>query len=266
MRIALGIEYNGSSFSGWQRQKNAETVQQHVEQCISKVANTSTTVQAAGRTDTAVHATEQVVHFDCDSERELKAWVMGVNSNLPNSISVLWAQHVDQEFNARFSAKSRRYRYIVFNHATRPALLDKLVTWQYSKLNLQNMQNAAQHLVGTHDFTSYRAMACQAKSPVRTVHEIVLSQHNEFILIDMHANGFLHHMVRNIVGVLLSIGKNEQHKDWSLEVLEKRDRTLGGVTAPPDGLYLVKVQYDEKYFLNPGIRWPAIANITPTES
>ena len=176
---------------------------------------------------------------------------------------MIWAKQVDQEFNARFSAQSRRYRYIVYNHSTRPALLDKLVTWQYAKLNLQNMQHAAQHLVGTHDFTSYRAVACQAKSPVRTVHAITLTQCNEFILIDIHANGFLHHMVRNIVGVLISIGKNEQHKDWSLEVLEKRDRTLGGVTAPPDGLYLVKVQYDEKYAFNPAIRWPAIANIDP---
>lgn len=261
MRVALGIEYNGSNFCGWQRQKNAESVQQHVEQCISQVANTPITVQAAGRTDTAVHATEQVVHFDCDSKRELKAWVMGVNSNLPNSISVLWAQHVDQEFNARFSAQSRRYRYIIFNQTTRPALLDKLVSWQYTKLNLQNMQHAAKHLIGTHDFTSYRAVACQAKSPVRTIHDIELVKQNEFIFIDIHANGFLHHMVRNIVGVLIAIGKNEQHQDWSLEVLEKCDRTLGGVTAPPDGLYLVKVQYDEKYGFNTAIRWPPIAGL-----
>ena len=205
------------------------------------------------------------MHFDCDNERELKAWVMGVNSILPNSISVLWAHYVDQEFNARFSAQSRRYRYIIYNHATRPALLDKFVTWQYAKLNIKNMQHAANHLIGTHDFSSYRAVACQAKSPVRTVYNIELYQRNEFIFIDIHADGFLHHMVRNIVGVLLSIGKNEQHKDWSLEVLEKRDRTLGGVTAPPDGLYLVKVQYDEKYGFNPEIRWPAIADLMQSD-
>lgn len=259
MRIALGIEYNGSFYCGWQRQKNAESVQQYVEEAISKVADSPVVVQAAGRTDTAVHATEQVIHFDCDNERELKAWVLGVNANLPDSISVFWAQTVDEEFSARFSAQSRRYRYIIYNSRTRPALLDKLVTWQRVALDFSNMQHAAKHLVGKHDFTSYRAVACQANSPVRTVHEIKLSQFKKFIYVDIHADGFLHHMVRNIVGVLMMIGKGEQDKDWSLEVLEKKDRTMGGVTAPPDGLYLIKVHYDEKFGFDPEIKWPAIA-------
>ena len=261
MRIALGVEYNGSHFSGWQRQTNAKSVQQTLEQAISKVADAMTFVQAAGRTDTGVHATEQVVHFDCDNTRELKAWIMGVNSYLPNSVSVLWAKHVDEQFHARFSAKSRRYRYVIYQHATRPALLDGLLTWQYANIDLGKMQNAAKHLVGTHDFTSYRAVACQAKDPTRTVYELNLSQRNEFIFMDIRANGFLHHMVRNIAGVLISIGKNEQHEDWTLEVLENCDRTLGGITAPAAGLYFVKVQYDEKYGLNEKIRWPAITAI-----
>ena len=259
MRIALGVEYNGSQFYGWQRQSNADSVQQHLENAISKVANTPTLVKAAGRTDTGVHATEQIVHFDCENERVLKAWVRGVNSYLPNSVSVLWAKKVEDEFHARFSAQSRRYRYVIFNHATRPALLDHLVTWEYAALDLQKMQQASKHLVGTHNFTSYRAVACQAKSPIRTIHEITLSKHNEFILIDIHADGFLHHMVRNIMGVLITIGKGEHVADWSLEVLKNCDRTLGGVTAAAAGLYLVKVQYDKKYDLNTTIRWPAIA-------
>ncbi len=261
MRIAIGVEYNGSQYCGWQRQTNADSVQQCLEQAISKVADTQTFVQAAGRTDTGVHATEQVVHFDCENDRELKAWVMGVNSYLPNSISVLWAKHVEDEFHARFSARSRRYRYLIYNHDTRPALYDGLLTWEYVALELEKMQQSAKHLIGTHDFTSYRTVACQAKSPVRTVHDIVIRQHREYILMDIHADGFLHHMVRNIAGVLITIGKNEQNENWSLEVLEKRDRTLGGITAPAAGLYLVKVHYDEKFDLNPAIRWPAIANI-----
>jgi len=260
MRIALGVEYNGSQFCGWQRQSNTETVQQRLEEAISIVANTPTITTAAGRTDTGVHATEQIVHFDCDNERELKAWVMGVNTNLPNSISVLWAKHVDDDFHARYSAQFRRYRYVILNQATRPALLDRLVTWEYVALNLQKMQHAAQHLLGTHDFTSYRAVACQAKSSIRTIDEITLSKHDEFIFMDIRANGFLHHMVRNIMGVLIDIGKGEQSEDWSLDVLQKCDRTLGGVTAPAAGLYLVKVQYDENFGLDTRIKWPAIVN------
>lgn len=260
MRIALGVEYNGSQFCGWQRQSNAETVQQRIEEAISIVANTPIITTAAGRTDTGVHATEQIIHFDCESERELKAWVMGVNTNLPNSVSVLWAKLVGDGFHARYSAQFRRYRYVILNQATRPALLDHLVTWEYAPLDLKKMQHAAQHLLGTHDFTSYRAVACQAKSSIRTIDEITLSKHDEFIFMDIRADGFLHHMVRNIMGVLIDIGKGEQSKNWSLDVLEKCDRTLGGVTAPAAGLYLVKVQYDKNFGLDARIKWPAIMN------
>jgi tRNA pseudouridine38-40 synthase len=260
MRIALGIEYNGSQFYGWQRQLSPNTVQQSVEEAISKVADSSIKLIAAGRTDTGVHATEQVIHFDCDNARELKAWVRGVNRYLPNSVSVMWAKRVSDEFHARYSAKSRRYRYIIYNNVARPALLDKLVTWEYGELDLHTMQNAAKHLLGVHDFSSYRAVACQANSPMRTVYEIKLSKHNEFIVMDIHANAFLHHMVRNIMGVLMTIGRGEKPQDWSLEVLEKQDRTCGGITAPAAGLYLVKVSYDECYNFDEKIRWPAIAS------
>lgn len=256
MRIALGIEYNGSQFCGWQRQTHASSVQQTVEEAISKVANTPIRIYAAGRTDAGVHATEQVVHFDSSTERDIKAWVMGVNTHLPNSISILWARSADQGFHARRSAQARRYRYVILNRATRPALLNQRVTWVFRPLDRAVMQQAAGYLQGTHDFSSYRASSCQAKSPIRTVHEINIRQQGEFIYIDVHADGFLHHMVRNIVGVLITIGKGEQPASWSQTVLEHCDRVLGGVTAQASGLYLVKVQYDDKYRFDSTIRWP----------
>ncbi len=259
MRIALGIEYNGSSFYGWQRQSHAPSVQQTVEEALSKIACVDVRIHTAGRTDTGVHATEQVVHFDSAVERENKAWVKGANSNLPNTVSILWAKHVNEEFHARYSAISRHYRYVIFNCTVRPALLHKQVTWIYPSLDIKKMQSAAKFLVGTHDFTSYRALACQAKSPIRTVHKIGVQQQNEFIYINIHANGFLHHMVRNIAGVIISIGKGEHAETWSQEVLEHRNRTLGGVTAEPSGLYLVKVQYDDKFNMDQYIRWPNFA-------
>lgn len=260
MRIALGIEYNGSHFSGWQRQLNADSVQQFMEEAISNIADEKIIITTAGRTDTGVHATEQIIHFDCSNPRELKSWVKGVNRYLPNSISVLWAKSVDDNFHARYGARSRLYRYVVCNRATRPALLDNLVSWEYAPLDMQKMQHAANHLQGTHDFTSYRTVHCQAKSPVRTIEEITFTKRNEFVFMDIRANAFLHHMVRNIMGVLLSIGRAERAEDWSLEVLQKRDRTFGGMTAPAAGLYLVKVQYDEIYALDTEIRWPAIVS------
>lgn len=256
MRIALGVEYDGSQFYGWQRQIDDNTIQQTIEHAISKVADTEIAVQAAGRTDTGVHATEQVLHFDCDRQRDLKAWVMGVNTHLPHSVSILWAQEMQDDFHARFSAESRRYRYVILNRDTRPALMHKKVTWVFQSLNVANMQQAAMSLLGRHDFTSYRAVACQAKSPVRTMHQIKITQHNQLILIDLHADGFLHHMVRNIAGVLISIGKGDQDVSWSKEVLEKQDRSLGGVTASAGGLYLVKVHYADKFNLDAAIRWP----------
>ncbi len=258
MRIALGIEYNGSHFFGWQRQTDANTVQQTLEQAISRVADTSVRIHAAGRTDTGVHATEQIIHFDCSTQRDTRAWVMGVNTYLPDSVSVLWAKAVHENFHARHSAISRHYRYVILNRPMRPAILGKQVTWVHRALDSVSMRYAALSLKGTHDFSSYRALACQAKSPVRTVHQLTVYRQGEFIFLDVHADGFLHHMVRNIAGVLIAIGKGEQEVTWAETVLERCDRTLGGVTAPAAGLYLVKVQYDDRYGLNPAVQWPAI--------
>ncbi len=259
MRIALGIEYDGSRYYGWQRQPHALSVQQKVEEAVSKVANTPIQIHAAGRTDTAVHATEQIVHFDCSVMRDNKAWVMGTNTYLPDSISILWAKQVDEKFHARFSATSRRYRYVILNRATRPAILYGKVTWVYKLLNHEHMSQAAQCLIGEQDFSSYRALTCQAKSPIRTVHDLSVTRQGEFIFVDVHADGFLHHMVRNIAGVLIEIGAGEQTIDWANTILEHRDRTQGGVTAQASGLYLVKVQYDDTYGLNNRIRWPVFA-------
>lgn len=260
MRVALGIEYSGTPFCGWQRQPHANSVQQAIEEALAKVADAPVRIHVAGRTDTGVHATEQVIHFDSPVAREMKAWVRGVNTYLPDSISILWAHVVAEDFHARYSAQSRRYRYVILNRPSRPALLHQQVTWVYQKLDHDSMQQAAKYLIGQHDFSSYRALACQAKSPMRTVHQINIGQQGEFIFVDIHADAFLHHMVRNIAGVLIAIGRGEQNINWSRMVLELRDRTLGGVTAKPSGLYLVKVQYDDKYELNSPIRWPVFAN------
>lgn len=253
MRIALGVEYDGSAFCGWQFQDHSPSVQEAVEKALSKVANEPVRVVCAGRTDTGVHATEQVIHFDTEVERSERSWVYGANANLPKEVAMLWATPIDEEFHARFSAVRRRYRYVIFNRNVRPTFLAWRTSWDYRPLDVARMAEAAQCLVGEHDFSSYRAVGCQAKSPVRTVNDIQLSRHNELIFIDIEANAFLHHMVRNIAGVLMAIGAGERPVDWATEVLEHRDRTLGGVTAPPSGLYLTGVTYPEQFHL-PQIR------------
>lgn len=248
MRIALGIEYDGSEFCGWQLQKDAvRTVQGAVEQALGKVANHEVRVTCAGRTDTGVHATEQVIHFDTDAVRDERAWVYGANANLPKDVVVLWARPVPDDFHARFSAQRRAYRYVIFTREVRPTFLAYRVTWHYKTLDIERMQSAANYLLGEHDFSSYRAVACQAKSPVRTVHRLEISSHGPFIFIDVEANAFLHHMVRNIAGVLMAIGSGDYTPEWSREVLLAKDRALGGVTAPPHGLYLTRVGYPEEF-------------------
>lgn len=249
MRIALGIEYDGRPYCGWQYQDHSPSVQAEVEQALSNVAAHPVRVTCAGRTDTGVHAAEQVVHFDTEAIRDGKAWVMGTNTNLPNSVSVLWAQAVDETFHARFSALRRRYRYVIFNRPVRPAVLAGRVAFNFRRLDESRMRAAAQYLLGEHDFNAYRALACQAKSPVRTVYRLDVTRRDELILIDIEANAFLHHMVRNIAGVLMAIGAGELEPEWAKEVLDGRDRSLGGVTAPPDGLYLMEVVYPEVFAL-----------------
>jgi tRNA pseudouridine38-40 synthase len=250
MRIALGVEYSGSDFYGWQRQPHARTVQGCVEAALSKVANHPVTVVCAGRTDTGVHAVEQVIHTDVTAQRSMRSWVLGTNSNLPADISILWARPVDETFHARFSAMQRHYRYIILNRFTRPALLVNQVTWEHQPLEIERMQQAGDYLVGTHDFTSYRSVACQAKNPIRTVTRLMISRQENQVVIEISANGFLHHMVRNIAGVLMTIGGGEQTPAWTRAVLEARDRTVGGITAPASGLYLWGVDYPAVYKLH----------------
>ena len=249
MRIALGIEYDGSPYCGWQYQDHSPSVQEHVEQALAKVANHPLRIYCAGRTDTGVHASWQVVHFNTASQRFDYQWVKGANTHLPDSISVLWARQVSEEFHARYSAQRRHYRYVIFNRPVRPAFLAKRVVWEYRPLNEARMQQATRYLVGEHDFSSYRALGCQAKSPVRTLYQLEVSRRGEFVFLDLEANGFLHHMVRNIAGVLMSIGAGEHEPEWAKQILDHQDRTLGGVTAAPDGLYLTAVSYPDAFAL-----------------
>lgn len=246
-RIALGVEYNGAAFSGWQIQEGTATVQACVESALSTVANHPVRVACAGRTDAGVHALGQVVHFDSDAPRTMRSWVFGANANLPKEISVLWAQPVSDDFHARFSAIRRRYRYVILSRPVRPTFLAGRVSWDYRPLDEKRMAAAAAHLVGEHDFTSYRALACQAKSPVRTLYRLAVTRQDDLVFLDIEANAFLHHMVRNIAGVLMAIGAGEREPLWAREVLEMRDRTLSGVTAPPHGLYLMEVGYPEVF-------------------
>lgn len=248
MRIALGIEYNGAAFSGWQIQDGGlRTVQGCLEAALSKVADHPVRVACAGRTDAGVHAIGQVVHFDSDAPRTMRAWVFGANANLPDEASVVWAQPVTEDFHARFSARRRRYRYVIFTRPVRPTVLAWRVAWDYRPLDEKRMAEAGAHLIGEHDFSSYRALCCQAKSPVRTVYRLDVTRQDDLIFIDIEANAFLHHMVRNIAGVLMAVGAGEREPVWAREVLELRDRTLGGVTAPPHGLYLMDVGYPEAF-------------------
>lgn len=248
MRIAAGIEYDGQAFKGWQLQSHEQrTVQAAVEQALSSVAAHPVRVFCAGRTDTGVHAVGQVVHFDTEAQRTPRNWVLGANVNLPATVALQWALPVDDSFHARFSAKSRTYRYLILNRPHRSCLLAGRATWVHKPLDAARMHTAGQALVGTHDFSSYRAVGCQANSPVRTLHELRVRQRGELIELRVHANAFLHHMIRNIAGVLMAVGRGERAVDWAREVLELRDRTLGGVTAPPDGLYFERVEYPEAF-------------------
>ena len=248
MRIALGIEYDGQEFCGWQSQKgDLPTVQAVLEAGLSTVANSSVKVICAGRTDTGVHACGQVVHFDTEVDRDERAWILGANANISKAISVVWAKPVSEKFHARFSAVRRRYRYVIANRLVRPTFAAGRVSWEYRPLDEQRMQQATNHLLGEHDFNSYRTAACQAHSPVRTIHRLEVTRKEDLVIIDIEANAFLHHMVRNIAGVLMAIGAGEQAVDWSRDVLGARDRTMGGVTAPPHGLYFMGVEYPPEF-------------------
>lgn len=250
-RIALGLEYRGARYRGFQRQSSGvPSVQEALEKALTKVAGgVPVSVVCAGRTDARVHASGQVVHFDIPVVRSMRAWTMGANMNLPPDISVTWAKEMPAHFHARFSAVARRYRYVIYNDQIRPASLAEEVTWNHRPLDVSRMREASHALVGTHDFSAYRASQCQAKSPVKTIHHLQLIEHGRLMVLDVRANAFLHHMVRNIAGVLMTIGAGERPVGWAKEVLDGRLRSNGGVTGHPHGLYLVQVEYPEEFSL-----------------
>ncbi len=247
MKIALGIEYNGCNYYGWQRQSISPTIQESIETALSTIADESIRIHCAGRTDTGVHAIQQVIHFETLSIRDTHAWVRGTNSILPQDISVTWALETDDDFHARFSAEERTYQYLILNRPARPAIFNGLVTWESRPLDFCKMKQASSCFIGQHDFTSYRAVACQANSPIRTLHNLEFDRLEDWIVITLTANAFLHHMVRNIAGVLMAIGLGKKEVNWAADVLAAKDRTAGGVTAPPDGLYLVNIQYPDRF-------------------
>ncbi|HCJ50692.1 MAG: tRNA pseudouridine(38-40) synthase TruA [Gallionellales bacterium CG_4_10_14_3_um_filter_54_96] len=249
MRIALGIEYDGRPYSGWQSQPDQPTVQDALQAALSQIADAPISVIAAGRTDTGVHALEQVVHFDAPHARPLTAWVRGVNALLPDSISVRWAHPVSDEFHARFSAQGRSYRYLLLNRPVRSAIQAGKVGWFHLPLDLAAMQQATQYLLGEHDFSAFRAAECQAKSPIKCMNNIDIYREGERLVFDLQANAFLHHMVRNIVGCLVYVGKGKYPPTWLAEVLASRERRLAAPTFAPDGLYLRRISYDAKWGL-----------------
>lgn len=245
----MGLEYDGSAYAGWQTQAHAQGIQPLIESALSFVADEPIAAMAAGRTDAGVHAALQVIHFDCAVTRSERGWVMGANSNLPDHISMLWARQLTQEFHARHSARWRSYRYVILNRKPRPALLRERVCWIREPLDAVRMHEAAQVLVGEHDFSSFRAAECQSSTPMRNVHSIRVSRCGEYVVIDVTANAFLHHMVRNIAGVLIAVGRGKQPVSWPHEVLLARQRTAGGVTAAASGLYLFGVGYPDAFGL-----------------
>lgn len=250
MRWALGVEYDGSAYHGWQMQQDGvRSIQQTVEEALSYVADHSVQIVCAGRTDAGVHASGQVIHFDSTAERSARGWLMGANTRLPPDISLRWAQPVAEDFHARYSALSRRYRYFIFNHPMRHALYGHYLTWQYRPLDEKRMHEAAQYLLGEQDFTSLRAAGCQSKTPWRNIMSVEVSRCGHIVLIDITANAFLHHMVRNIAGVLMQVGCGRRDPVWVRELLQLRERAQAPATAPAYGLYMVDVAYPEHFAL-----------------
>ena len=249
MRLALGVEYDGTDFLGWQRLTHGATVQAALESALSFVADGPVEVTCAGRTDAGVHARCQVVHFDATVERTPRGWMMGANSRLPRSVCVRWAQVANEDFHARFSARARRYRYRILNRPVRAALEARYVTWERQPLDVALMHAAAQSLVGEHDFSAFRTVACQARHARREVQEITVRRIEDEVMLEIQANAFLHHMVRNIVGSLLPVGRGEQSPAWIAALLAGRDRSLAGPTAPAEGLTFLRPLYPREHGL-----------------
>ncbi|MDI9245501.1 tRNA pseudouridine(38-40) synthase TruA [Marinobacter sp. CHS3-4] len=247
-RVVLAFEYDGRKFHGWQYQKSGlRTVEGELSKAAAKVADHPVELVCAGRTDAGVHASYQIAHFESTSERSLRSWVMGINTALPADVAVHWAGQGENDFHARFSATYRRYRYVIHNHPVRPGIQHGQVSWIYRTLDESLMHQAAQQLVGEHDFSAFRAAGCQSRSPIRFLESIQVHRKGHYLVIDVQANAFLHHMVRNIAGALMAVGKEEQRPEWIREILESRDRRRAGVTAPPHGLYLVDVGYSSDF-------------------
>lgn len=249
MRIVLGLEYDGSAFHGWQIQPAGGTVQNAVQTALLEIAGEPLSVVCAGRTDAGVHATGQVVHFDCTAERPPSAWVRGVNTFLPPAVAVRWAQQVDDGFHARFSAHGRCYRYVLINRAQRSGVWHGRAGWYHHPLDVEAMQKAASLLLGEHDFSAFRAAACQARTPVKTLRQADVRRFGDFVVFDFEASAFLHHMVRNLVGSLVYVGQGKQQPEWIAELLVAADRRHAAPTFSAAGLYLVGVRYEAHWGL-----------------
>jgi tRNA pseudouridine38-40 synthase len=257
-RLALGVAYDGRRFHGWQSQPDGQTVQDHLESALSRFADAPVATVCAGRTDTGVHALQQVVHLDPPVHRDLFSWVRGTNRFLPPDIAVQWCREVSAEFHARNSARGRRYRYLLLESAVRPALEAGRCGWVFRPLDGQAMQRAAAHLLGEHDFSAFRAAACQALSPVKTLRQLDISRHGAYWRFDFEASAFLHHMVRNIMGCLVAVGTGSHPPEWMAEVLASRSRQAAAPTFAPDGLYFVGPRYDAAHGLpdrTPAMDW-----------
>ena len=250
-RWAAGVEYLGTRYSGWQWQDHAPSIQQEVERVLSAVADQPVKVTAAGRTDAGVHALNQVIHFDSEAARAPHAWLLGGNSQLPRDVSLRWVQPVDVDFHARYGATARSYRYVMWSSRARSALLEGRVCWLVDPLDADAMHRAAQALVGEHDFSAFRDADCQSKTPVRRLHGLSVRKHGDFTVLDVKGNAFLHHMVRNIAGVLMAIGQHKQPEGWARAVLESRSRAKGGVTAVAGGLCVLGPEYPARFALPP---------------
>jgi len=257
VRIAIGVSYDGSGFDGWQSQPSGNTVQDQLDRALSRIADTPIRVTGAGRTDAGVHACAQVAHFETEAKRPESAWVRGANTALPPGVAVQWAVPVAEAFHARYSALARSYRYVLYNHPVRPALSAGKVGWFHGVLDLGAMQRAALLLVGEHDFSAFRSSECQAKNPVRVIERAHLEQRGPYVMFDFTANAFLHHMVRNLVGALVYVGKGRYPREWIAQVLEGRDRRLAAPTMAAAGLYLTEVRYGAEW------RLPGFARMMP---
>ncbi|MGE5616365.1 MAG: tRNA pseudouridine(38-40) synthase TruA [Bacillota bacterium] len=261
MRIALGLEYDGAAFCGWQTQPSGCGVQDHLQGALSRFADAPIEVTAAGRTDTGVHAVAQVVHFDTAASRELSSWVRGPNASLPASLRVLWAQDVPDDFHARYSALSRTYRYLLLNEPVDSAVLHDRVGWYHRPLDVERMRAAARVLLGEHDFSSFRDSECQSRSPVRRMDEARVERDGNLVVFTFRANAFLHHMIRNLVGALVYVGSDRQPVEWMGQLLEAKDRRLAAPTFAASGLYLAAIEYDPAFRLPAFRRHPLLAGI-----